>query len=64
VCTYQFEAAGPDSTRLTFSAHATGEFEDGWPAAVDGVWRHFLFERFKPYVERGEHLKAGKTKQD
>ena len=62
VCTYQFDAVGTDSTRLGFSAHASGEFEDGWPALVDGVWRHFLFERFKPYVETGKHLKAAQSK--
>jgi hypothetical protein len=26
---------------------------------MDAVWRHFLFERFKPYVEAGKHLKKG-----
>ena len=58
VATYELEPAGADSTRLEFSAHASGEFEDGWPATVDGVWRHFLFERFKPYVEAGKHQAA------
>jgi len=58
VATYTLEPAGADSTRLEFSAHASGEFEDSWPATVDGVWRHFLFERFKPYVEAGKRREA------
>ena len=57
VFTYQLEAAG-DSTRLTVSSRMTGEMRDRWPEAVEGAWRHFLFERLKPYVERGAHLEA------
>jgi len=53
VHTYTFETAGPDSTRLGLSVHAAGEVQDGWPEAVNRAWYHFLFERFKPYVESG-----------
>lgn len=56
VHTYEFEAAG-DSTRLKLSVHGAGELQDGWAEAVDGVWHHFLVERFKPYVEEGRHLR-------
>ena len=49
VHTYAFEAQG-DSTRLTLSVHASGELQDGWDQAVNGVWRHFLFERLKPFL--------------
>ncbi len=56
VTTYTFEPAGADSTRLTVSAHGAGEVREGWAEAVDGVWHHFLIERFKPYIESGKHL--------
>ncbi len=52
VHTFQFEPVG-DSTRITLEVHAVGELEDGWAEAVENVWRHFLVERFKPYVEAG-----------
>ncbi len=57
VCTYEFQASGQDSTRLNFAANVAGEFDPSWPAVVDGVWHHFLIERFKPYVEAGNHKK-------
>ena len=51
VCTYEFFAAGADSTTLKLSVHGAGEVEEGLPALVESVWHHFLFERFKPYAE-------------
>ena len=54
VYTYRLEAAG-DSTRLTLTARMAGEMADGWPAAVERAWRHFLFEGLEPYVEAGRH---------
>jgi hypothetical protein len=57
VTTYRFSEAGPDSTLLQVSVHGAGEMQEGWPETVDQVWHHFLFERFKPYMERGEYLK-------
>ena len=56
VTTYEFIAAGSDSTTLKLSVHAAGEVTEGLPAIVESVWHHFLFERFKPYVEEGKHL--------
>ena len=56
VCSYEFERAGADSTRLKLSVHAAGETEEGLKDVVSGVWHHFLVERFKPYVESGKHL--------
>jgi len=56
VTTYDLVAAGPDSTRLTVSCHAAGEIVEGLPEIVDGVWHHFIVERFKPYIESGGHL--------
>ena len=51
VHTYEF-AQVADSTRVTLKVRAFGEIQEGWPAAVNGVWRHFLAERFKPWYER------------
>jgi hypothetical protein len=55
VYTYRLEPAGEagDSTRLTLTTRMVGEMDDRWPGAVEGAWRHFLFERLKPYVEGG-----------
>lgn len=49
VYTYQLAADG-DSTRLTLSAHLIGEGAEDWGPVVERVWRHFLFDRLKPYV--------------
>jgi len=51
VTTYSFAARG-DSTVVKVEFHAAGEMPPGLDAAVDGVWRHFLAERFKPWYER------------
>jgi hypothetical protein len=58
VHTYTFEPVGADSTRLEMSLHASGEYQEAWPATIDRVWHHFLFEQFKPYVEAGKHLET------
>lgn len=57
VTTYEFFEAGADSTTLKLSVHASGEIEEGLAAKVDSVWHHFLFERFKPYIESGKFKK-------
>jgi hypothetical protein len=59
VYTYKFTPVGEDSTRLNLDVRAAGEIEEGWAETMDAVWHHFLFERFKPYVEAGKHLKKG-----
>ncbi len=56
VFTYTFKSIQPDSTLLTLSVHAAGETGDFQPV-VEKVWDHFLFERFKPYVESGAYKK-------
>jgi hypothetical protein len=56
VCSYEFKPAGADSTLLSLSVHGSGEVGEGVPKAVENAWHHFLFERFKPYVESGKHL--------
>jgi hypothetical protein len=62
VHTYTLEPAPGDSTRLKLSVHAAGEIEDGWADLVDRVWYHFLFERFKPWVEAGQHQERARRK--
>jgi hypothetical protein len=57
VNTYKFEPVGKDSTRLQLSVHGAGEVPEGIPAIVESVWHHFLFERFKPYIEEGRYKK-------
>jgi hypothetical protein len=42
---------------MKISVHGAGEVEDGTPATVEKVWEHFIFERFKPYIESDGHLK-------
>ena len=59
VTTYAFEPAGADSTRLKVTVHVAGEMDDGWPRVVSATWRHFIVDRFKPYVESGAHLRRG-----
>jgi hypothetical protein len=56
VHTYQFSPVGSDSTLLKFSANISGEIDEKLAKTVDHVWSHFLFERFKPFVEEGKHL--------
>jgi len=55
VFTYTFEAVGADSTRMTLSAQAAGHVDPAWGSIVESVWRHFLIERFKPYIVAGKH---------
>jgi hypothetical protein len=55
VTTYEFAAAGSDSTTVKVSVHASGEIEDGLQAVIEGVWHHFLVERFKPFIESEGH---------
>lgn len=52
--TYEFAPEG-EATKVTVTCRAAGQYEKGWDAAIDGVWRHFLFERLKPHVEAGRH---------
>lgn len=56
VTNYEFSEAGNDSTLMKVSVHGSGELEPEMPAIVEKVWEHFIFERFKPYIESGKHL--------
>ena len=57
VATYELAEVGLQgtSTHIALTVHAAGEVRDGWPEAVEGVWRHFIDEQFVPYVEAGRH---------
>jgi hypothetical protein len=55
VHTYAFEAVGADSTRMTLTVNGSGAVDAGIGGIVESVWKHFLIERFKPYVEAGKH---------
>jgi hypothetical protein len=56
VTTYSFNSVGNDSTNLDLSVHISGEIDSVTGEIVKNVWKHFLFERFKPYVESGKYL--------
>jgi len=57
VHTYSLTKVKPDSTQLKLSVHAAGEMDDSIAPIVEKVWRHFIIDQFKPYVEAGKHLK-------
>ncbi|MDP2469853.1 MAG: hypothetical protein Q8W46_03260, partial [Candidatus Palauibacterales bacterium] len=55
VVTYDLSEVGLEgtSTRLSVSVNAEGEMQPGWAETVEGVWHHFIDERFVPYMEAG-----------
>lgn len=55
VTTCTFDSSGSDSCRVTVEAHMSGEVDQKLASIVDGVWRHFLIERFAPYIRSGEY---------
>jgi hypothetical protein len=57
--TCTFDSVGADSCRVAVEAHISGEVDDQTASVIDGVWRHFLIERFAPYVRSG----ADRSKQ-
>jgi uncharacterized protein YndB with AHSA1/START domain len=52
--TFTFAADG-ENTKLHATVHGYGNVDDKTAAAVQGVWKHFLFEQFEPYVKSGKH---------
>jgi len=60
VTTYEFKNVGTDSTMLKINVNASGEYDPSWPPLVDNVWKHFIFEQFKPYIETGKYLEKVK----
>lgn len=57
VTTYDLAPSGQAATRLTVSVHGSGEMDAEVPGIVEKVWKHFILERFKPYIESGAHKK-------
>jgi len=51
ISTYELSHIGSDSTHIKFELHGIGELDDNLAKIVDGVWYHFLYEQFKPYME-------------
>ena len=58
VTTYEFRPLGADSTVLTYHVRMSGELQEGVPELVRKTWHHFMVERFKPYIESGQHRKS------
>jgi hypothetical protein len=55
ICTYTLKEAGDNSTQLVLSVNGSGDFNDEIPELVKGVWEHFLWEQFKPHIEKHYH---------
>lgn len=51
ICTFTLKAYGDESTMLTLHVNGSGEVAEGTAEVVEGVWEHFLWERFNPYIE-------------
>lgn len=58
VTSYELAPSGKDATLLTVSVHGAGEVDDAVPASIEKVWKHFILERFKPYIESGAHKRG------
>ena len=58
VTSYDLALKGQGETLLTVSVHGAGEMDDAIPGVVEKVWKHFILERFKPYIESGAYKKA------
>jgi hypothetical protein len=53
VSTLEFLPAEPGQTTLRLTCEGAGHVEEAWGTAVEGVWKHFLIEQFKPHFEGG-----------
>ena len=58
--TYDFKLIDDENTLLSVTVRGSGQMEDSWPDAIDGVWHHFLVEQFEPYVKSGKHLEKSR----
>lgn len=50
VYTLEFQAS-ETGTWVRLDVRGAGELEEGWATSVQGVWRHFLAERFLPFAQ-------------
>jgi uncharacterized protein YndB with AHSA1/START domain len=55
VTTYDLENLDGGRSRLTLTVHAAGEVHPGWDEIVLATWRHFIDDRFVPWVTAGKH---------
>lgn len=53
VTTYRFEPAGNDSALFSYEVHGAGEMNEKTPGIVEGVWEHFILDRFANYIRKG-----------
>jgi hypothetical protein len=60
VTTYEF-LPDPAGTKLRVTVNITGQIDQPTAQALDAVWRHFIAERLKPYIESGANLKKPKS---
>lgn len=58
VVTWKFEADG-QSTKLSWTVNCAGQLDEGLDKIVAQVWRHFLADRLKTYVESGKWRETG-----
>lgn len=56
VTTYEF-LPDPVGTKLRVTMNIVGQIDEPTAQAVDAVWRHFLVERLKPYIDSGAYLR-------
>lgn len=54
VTTYEF-SPDPAGTKLRVTCNVSGQLDDGLDKIVDAVWRHFIVDRLKPYIESGAY---------
>lgn len=50
VYSFTLEDAGDRTTRLNLVVRASGEVEEGWAAALDRVWDHFIDVRLRGWL--------------
>jgi len=54
VTTYEFWP-DPAGTKLRVTCNVSGQIDDGLDKIVDAVWRHFIGEQLKAYIESGAY---------
>jgi hypothetical protein len=56
VASFDFDKTDTGSV-VKLTANMVGQFDDKLQSVVEDVWRHFLVDRLKPYVESGAYKK-------
>jgi len=51
VYTYHLESTREGETQLTLEVNVSGQVSEETADVVQSVWEHFLWERFRPYLE-------------